>query len=118
MNNTITGTVKIKGETTEVGAKSFKKRDLVITDNSGKFAQHISAQLTGDKCALLDDINVGDEITAHFNLRGREWTSPAGEVKYFNSLEIWKIEVISQAAASSGNALDNFMNASNIESPF
>ena len=109
MSMTITGTIKVKGETTEVGAKSFKKRDFVISDNSGKFAQHISIQLTGDKCGLLDGVGVGDEVTVHINIRGREWTSPAGEVKYFNSLEAWKIDTISKAAVSTGNALDDFM---------
>ena len=27
-----------------------------------------------------------------FNIRGREWTSPQGEVKYFNSLDAWRVE--------------------------
>jgi single-strand DNA-binding protein len=25
-------------------------------------------------------------------LNGKEWTSPAGEVKYFNTLEAWRLE--------------------------
>ena len=40
---------------------------------------------------MLDQYNVGDNITASYNLRGREWTSPQGEVKYFNTIELWKI---------------------------
>ena len=109
MNNTITGTLKVKGETTEVGAKSFKKREFVLADNSGKFAQYISIQLTGDKCGLLDAVGVGDEVTVHINIRGRAWESPAGETKYFNTLEAWKLEILSKAAVSTGNALDDFM---------
>lgn len=115
MSNTITGTLKVKGESVQVSEK-FKKRDFVITDNSGKYAQYISLQLTGDKCALLDTINVGDEVTASINIRGREWTSPAGEVKYFNTLEAWKIETISKAVASTTTALDDFMNTPEPES--
>jgi hypothetical protein len=34
----------------------------------------------------------GQEIELSFNLKGREWTSPAGDVKYFNTLQGWKIE--------------------------
>jgi hypothetical protein len=49
-------------------------------------------QLTGDRCDNLDRFQVGDEVRVEFNLRGREWTSPKGEVKYFNSLDVWKIE--------------------------
>ena len=27
-----------------------------------------------------------------YSLRGREWKSPQGDVKYFNSLDVWSIE--------------------------
>ena|ERR1035437_1145382 len=97
----ITGILKVKNEAQQVSEK-FKKREFVITDNSSQYPQHISFQLTPDKCSLLDNYKVGAEIRVHFNLRGREWTSPQGEIKYFNSLEAWRIE--SGTGASSGNA--------------
>ena len=51
--------------------------------------------MTQDKCALGDNLNIGDEVDASINLRGREWTSPKdGVVKYFNTIEIWKLETI------------------------
>ena len=87
----ITGVLKVKSEAQQVSEK-FKKREFVITDNSSQYPQHISFQLTQDKCSLLDQYKVGDELKVHFNLRGREWTSPKGEVKYFNTLEAWRIE--------------------------
>ena len=34
----------------------------------------------------------GDKVKISVNHRGREWTSPTGEVKYFNSIIGWKIE--------------------------
>ena len=37
-----------------------------------------------------------------FNLRGREWTSPQGEVKYFNSLDAWRIEKVGQGMPAGG----------------
>ena len=40
----------------------------------------------------MDSHKVGDVIDVSFNLRGREWTSPTGEVKFFNTLEAWRIE--------------------------
>ncbi len=87
----ITGILKVKNEAQQVSEK-FRKREFVITDNSSQYPQHISFQLTQDKCSLLDQYNIGAEIKVHFNLRGREWTSPQGEIKYFNSLEAWRIE--------------------------
>ena len=35
---------------------------------------------------------MGDELDVHFNLKGRKWTDPKGEVKYFNSLQAWRLE--------------------------
>lgn len=87
----ITGTLKVKKEEQVVNDR-FKKREFVITDNSSQYPQHILFQLTQDKCSLLEGIREGDVLTVHFNLRGREWTSPQGEVKYFNTLEAWRIE--------------------------
>lgn len=95
----ITGILKVKSEAQQVSEK-FKKREFVLTDNSSQYPQHISFQLTQDKCNLIDNYAVGSEIKVHFNLRGREWTSPKGEIKYFNTLEAWRIETIN---AGSGN---------------
>ncbi|MBL7888197.1 MAG: DUF3127 domain-containing protein [Bacteroidia bacterium] len=104
----ITGILKVKGQTQQVSEK-FKKREIVVTDNSSQYPQHISFQLTQDKCSIIDNYNVGDEIKVHFNLRGREWTSPQGETKYFNSLEAWRIEGNASAGASnnSGAAMND-----------
>ena len=87
----LTGTLKLKNQEQQVSEK-FKKREFVVTDNSSQYPQHVSFQLTQDKCSLLDPCKVGDEVKVYFNLRGREWTNPQGEVKFFNSLEAWKIE--------------------------
>jgi hypothetical protein len=60
------------------------------------YPQDISFQATQDKCSMLDAIQPNDQVEVSFNLRGREWTSPQGEVKYFNSLEAWRIEKVGQ----------------------
>ena len=31
-------------------------------------------------------------VNVEFSVRGREWKSPSGEIKYFNSLDAWTIE--------------------------
>jgi|SRR6218665_691456 len=104
----ITGILKVKTEAQQVSDK-FRKREFVLTDNSSQYPQHISFQLTQDKCSLLDQYNVGDELKVHFNLRGREWTSPKGEIKYFNTLEAWRIEGGNSAAsnASSNSSMND-----------
>ena len=100
------GKLKVKGNEQAVNDR-FRKREFVITDSSSQYPQHISFQLTQDKCSLIEDVNIGDEINVSFYLRGREWKSPQGETKYFNSLEAWKIE-----KASGGSAPDDISFAS------
>ena len=103
----ITGALKIIKEEQVVNDR-FKKREFVLTDNSSQYPQHISFQLTQDRCNLLDGAQNGETITVHFNLRGREWTSPQGEIKFFNTLEAWKID----RDGSSSNSGSSTMNQS------
>ena len=76
-----------------VGQNGFQKRDLVITTEE-QYPSDIIIQFTQSKCALLDTLQVGQRVKIHFNLQGREWISPQGEVKYFNTVVGWKIELI------------------------
>lgn len=94
----LTGTLKVLNPTVQVSEK-FSKREFVVTESSSMYPQDILFQLTQDKCSLLDGYNVNDQIDVSFNLRGREWTSPQGEVKYFNSLDAWRID---RAGAGAG----------------
>ncbi len=79
-------------------SERFAKREFVLELVDGKFPQTVLFQLTGDRCASLDEFAVGDEVRVEFNLRGREWRSPQGEVKYFNSLDVWRIEAARSGA--------------------
>lgn len=87
-----TGKLHTIFETKQVSER-FTKREFVIelADNP-KYPQVVLFQLTGDRCSQLDGMRVGDEVRIEFSLRGREWRSPSGELKYFNSLDVWKIE--------------------------
>ena len=76
----------------QVISEKFKKRDFVIETEDDRYPQKLSFQLVQDKCDVLDKYNIGDEIEVYFNLKGRDWTNPQGEVKYFNTLEAWRIE--------------------------
>lgn len=101
MGMTAKGTVRAIGETKTMGANGFTKREIVVeTADNPKYPQLVSFECTKDRCQLLDTISVGDAVTVEFDLRGREWKSPSGEVKYFNTLNVWKIEVTQKAAPS------------------
>ena len=91
-------------ETKQVSER-FSKREFVVelADNP-KYPQTVLFQLTGDRCSQLDGMNVGDQVRIEFSLRGREWRSPSGEVKYFNSLDVWKLEAArANESRSNGN---------------
>jgi hypothetical protein len=98
----IQGTLKVKFEEQKVSER-FRKRDFVIQDNSSQYPQLITFQLVQDRCSLIDPFNVGDELRVNFNLRGREWKSPQGETKYFNTIEAWKIENVNVAPQQNSN---------------
>jgi hypothetical protein len=86
-----TGTIKVIQDTQRISDK-FQKREFVVTDTTSMYPQDILFQATQDKCTLLDSFQANDNVEVSFNLRGREWTSPQGEVKFFNTIEAWRIE--------------------------
>ena len=99
MSLKLTGAIKVIGKTLQVTDK-FTKREIVITDTSTQYPQDIMFQFTQDKCSQLDPFMEGQEVEISFNLRGRLWTSPQGEDKYFNTLEGWRIEGVYGAVKS------------------
>lgn len=111
----VTGTLKAKFETQKVSER-FQKREFVLTTEANTpYPQHVSFQVTQDKCNMLDQFREGEELRVQFNLRGREWNGPQG-VKYFNTLEAWRIEKVqggsnmgagNQAASQSGHSMNS-----------
>jgi len=104
------GKIKVINET-QVISEKFKKREFVVTDTSSMYPQDVMFQSVQDKCDMLNGYSVEDQVEVSFNLRGREWTSPDGVVKYFNTLDAWRIEKMGQgggipAAGPSDMSLD------------
>ena len=91
----VQGKIKIVGETETIGSGGFTKRDIVVITDE-QYPQHISIQFVQDKTELLNSYKVGQDVKISINLRGREWTSPQGEVKHFNTIQGWRIEKAEQ----------------------
>jgi len=87
----VTGKIKKIDEAKTFGSSGFRKRELVITTDE-QYPQMLMVEFVQDKCDLLNNFNVGDDIKISINLRGREWINPEGEAKYFNSIQGWRIE--------------------------
>lgn len=111
----VTGIIKAKFDTVQVSEK-FKKREFVLTiEPSSPYPQHVSFQLVQDKVSLIDNYNVGEEVKVFFNLKGREWTSPQGETKYFNTIDAWKLEKM--GAGNNQSHSNNHGSVDNSQSP-
>ena len=94
----VQGKIKVLGETKTFGAKGFRKRDVVVTTDE-QYPQDILIEFVQDKCDILNKYAVGQSVKVGINLRGREWVSPQGETRYFNSVQGWRIDAESIAEA-------------------
>jgi hypothetical protein len=90
----VQGKVKLIGKNQSFGTKGFVKAELIV-ETEGEYPQPINIEFTGDNTDFLAKLSVGDLVKVSINLRGREWTSPEGVVKYFNSIQGWKVENLS-----------------------
>ncbi|TVZ56050.1 uncharacterized protein DUF3127 [Lutibacter sp. Hel_I_33_5] len=95
----VIGKIKLIGETQTFGSNGFRKRELVVTTDE-QYPQMIMIEFVQDKCDLLNSYGVGQDVKVSINLRGREWINPEGVAKYFNSVQGWRIENLSQAAST------------------
>ncbi|WP_452597774.1 DUF3127 domain-containing protein [Pontimicrobium sp. MEBiC01747] len=93
----VQGKVKLVGQEQTFGSNGFRKRELVVTTDE-QYPQHILVEFVQDKCDLLNNYQVGQDVKVSINLRGREWVNPQGETKYFNSIQGWRIEGVQTGA--------------------
>lgn len=90
------GTVK-KIFDTQTFASGFQKRELILLTEE-QYPQPISIEFLSEKISLLDTISEGEKIKVSINIRGREWTAPDGQVKYFNSITGWRLEKLGDSS--------------------
>lgn len=83
----VKGKVVFIGQTENVGQKGFTKRVLVVQELEGQYPQKIPLDFVKEKTALLDGINVGQEVKVQLNLRGSESNG-----RWYLSAQGWKIE--------------------------
>ena len=76
----------------------FRKREFVIekkeSGGTAVFVDYIKFQLVQDKCDLINESFLNEEVKIWFNLKGNRWEKE-GRVNYFTNLDAWKIEKMS-----------------------
>ncbi len=91
----ISGIIEVIKET-QVISETFKKREFVI-NTGGDYPELIQLEMIQDKCANLDNNQVGQLVDVSFNLKGRKWTNPQGVDKYFLTAQAWMVKVSEQS---------------------
>lgn len=97
MNYEIKGKLIFKEDTQHISER-FQKREFVIEVENEKNPQwndFIKIQLIQDRCDLLENITLNENIKVYFNVRGRKWENK-GQVSYFTNLEGWRIEKLQE----------------------
>ena len=103
----IKGKIKKISETVQISDR-FRKREFVVEySNNPDYPQPIQFELVQDRCELLDSFQEGQEVEVYFDLRGREWTNPQGQVKFFNSLQAWKLVTEQDGAEPPNKDINN-----------
>ena len=115
-NYTIEGRVISIGQT-ETKSEKFSVRKFVIDDQAPEYANLHEFQLANAKTELADKFSIGNQVRVHFNLRGRAWTSPSGEVKYFSSLDAWKVDILSGASEQQTQPMQQLQQLQQVQRP-
>ena len=63
----VQGKVKLVGEEQTFGSNGFRKRELVVTTEE-QYPQHILVEFVQDKCDLLNNYKVGQDVKVNINL--------------------------------------------------
>ena len=91
--------------------ESFKTREFVIETSEDikvrTIVNYIKFQCIQDKTAIIDRVNVGDDIKVYFNIRGTKWEKDS-KTTYFTNLDAWRIEQL-LSSNTTGNAGNEFM---------
>ena len=102
MNYEISGKLIYKEETQHISDR-FQKREFVSEVEKEKNSQWndcVKVQLIQERCDLLENIALNENIKVYFNIRRRKWENK-GQVTYFTNLEGWRIEKLQQQAPES-----------------
>lgn len=77
---------------TENKSQTFQTREFVIEIKDGQYPQFVKFQLVQDRCGIVDDLQEGEQVKVHFDLRGREWQG-----KFFTNLQAWRVEKFAES---------------------
>ena len=117
MSYELTGKLIAKYDTVQ-RTETFKVREFAVekTEDIGgrTIVNYAKFQCVQDKTAIVDKVNIGDDIKVYFNIKGSKWEKD-GKTNYFTNLDAWRIEQILNSNQGNNNSdtsgmepIDNF----------
>ena len=103
-NESLTGVIQQINDIKQI-SDSFKVREFVLKIVDGKYPQYITLQAANKNLEPLSNLEVGDEITTNYNLKGRIYSTSEGLTKYFNTIEAWGIQLVNYNPKISSNQM-------------
>jgi hypothetical protein len=104
MSYELTGKLVAKYDTVQ-RTGTFKTREFAVekTEDIGgrTITNYVKFQSVQDKTAIIDKVNIGDEIKVSFNIKGSKWEKD-GKVNYITNLDAWRIEQILSPGTDKG----------------
>lgn len=98
MSYELTGKLVAKYDTVQ-RTETFKTREFAVEKteeiNGRTITNYAKFQCVQDKTAIIDKVNIGDNIKVYFNIKGSKWEKD-GKTNYITNLDAWRIEQILQ----------------------
>ncbi len=87
----------------------FRKREFVVerkeTGGDNVFVDYIKFQLVQEKCELIDDSFLNENVKVWFSIKGNRWEKD-GKVSFFTNLDAWKIEKVTAGEMTKKNEVE------------
>lgn len=93
MSYEIVGTIKIVMDV-QTFASGFTKREFVITTEDN-YPQEVKFECIKERCALLDNVQVGERVKVHFRVRGNEYKE-----RYYVNLQADQVDKLDADGSS------------------
>ncbi|MGX7592998.1 DUF3127 domain-containing protein [Candidatus Karelsulcia muelleri] len=77
----------------QIFKNNFKKREIILKTEE-QYPQILRIEFILDKTKLLNSLKKDDKIKIFINLKGKKWTTQTGKTIFFNYIQGWKIENI------------------------
>lgn len=87
----IIGKVYFKSEVELIGPNEMPKQILVVQTDA-QYPQKLPIEFIKDKCDLLNNLQIGQQIKVSVNVRGNEYQDRNGVTRFGLSFQGWKTE--------------------------